>query len=310
MQAKVIIMFDFYTQNHILAEIAQDTKLDVNTVVVGIVIPRTGSLIFDDHYHLELIQSIARECGQKEYTVCLFLFHSRGNKKRLYSHLLRPGFCDGLIVSSSQVDDPLIPILMEQNLKFVTIGKQPDWPQVSYVGIDNERGAYKAVNHLIQQGYQRIATITGPQNIVAGIERRHGYLNALQDYGYAIDETLMIEGKFTESSGYASMKALLRQYPDAVFVASDTMALGALQAIREAGLSVPHDIALVGFDDIKTAVITSPPLTTIRQPINETGKIAVSLLLDMLENNKLPVHHKTLETELIIRQSCGFYLHQ
>lgn len=302
-------MFEIHNHNQVLSEVVQaDGHTDANTVVVGIVIPRTGSLIFDDHFHLELIQGITRECSKKEYTVILFLFHSHGSKHKLYTHLLQPGFCDGFIVTATQSDDPLIPILSENKLKFVAIGNQPDLSQFSYVGIDNEQGAFTAVNHLITQGYQRIATITGPQNMAAGVDRRRGYLNALIEHGYLLDEALVVEGQFTESSGYSSMKTLLQQQPDAVFIASDTMALGALQAINDAGLSVPYDIALVGFDDIKTAAITSPPLTTIKQPINEIGKIAVSLLLNTLERDNLPPQHKILDTELVIRQSCGSHL--
>ena len=300
-------MFEIQSPNQVLSQTDQaNIHADENTVVVGIIIPRTGSLIFDDHYHLELIQGIAEECNKKEYTVILFLFHSSENKEDLYTRLIQPGFCNGLIVSSStQPDDPLMPFLSKNEFKFVTIGKQPNLPQISYVDVDNEQGAYIAVNHLIKQGHQRIATITGPQNMAAGISRYQGYLNALKEHNLILDNDLVIEGQFTQNSGYDGMEALLPHQPDAVFIASDTMALGALQAINKAGLSVPHDIAIVGFDDIKTAAITSPPITTIRQPISETGKIAVSLLLDTLEKESSLPQHKILDTELIIRQSCG-----
>lgn len=281
---------------------------DENTIVVGIVIPRTGSLIFNDYYLIELIQGIAEECNKKEYTVILYLFHSRDNKQALYERLLKTGQCDGLIVSATHAEDPLFAVLTEKKFKFVTIGKQPDLPDISYVDVGNIHGAETAVNHLIHRGYTRIATINGPLDQVAAFDRQRGYLNAMRANNLPLDKNLIVEGHFTEHGGYQAMKELLNHQPEAVFIASDTMALGALMALEEVGLTVPEDIAIVGFDNIKTAQITSPPLTTIKQPINETGKIAVSLLLDILEKENKPPQHTLLETELVVRQSCGSQL--
>lgn len=142
-----------------------------------------------------------------------------------------------------------------------------------------QAGAREAVSHLLRLGRKRIATITGPLNMIAGVDRRDGYLAALRARGVSVDPHLIVESDFTEAGGYAAMQRLLAYKLDAVFAASDTMALGAL---REAGRRVPADVSLVGFDDMPFAARTDPPLTTVRQPIPRTGAMAAETLIDMV----------------------------
>jgi LacI family transcriptional regulator len=131
------------------------------------------------------------------------------------------------------------------------VGRPGHGEQLSFIDVDNVDGAHTAVTHLIRLGYRRIATITGPLNTPVGFDRRQGYLNALIERGRPVEESLLVEGDFTEVGGYVAMQRLLAQRPpEAVFVASDTMAMGALRALRNAGLSVPKDVAVVGFDDL------------------------------------------------------------
>jgi LacI family transcriptional regulator, galactose operon repressor len=162
-----------------------------------------------------------------------------------------------------------------------------------------------AVNHLIQLGRRRIGLITGPTTSTVGIDRKNGYLKALSDRRRAIDETLMVEGDFTEVGGYYSMQRLLPSRPDAVFAASDIMAIGAMRAAREAGLRIPADIAFVGFDDLPIATLSDVQLTTVRQPVVQFGAKAVEVLLDLIDNGIEPPRHILMETELVIRESCG-----
>jgi LacI family transcriptional regulator len=140
---------------------------------------------------------------------------------------------------------------------------------------------------------------------LAAEDRKQGYLNALQDRKVQVDESLIIRGDFTENSSYEAMQRLLRHEPDAVFVASDSMALGAFRALREAGKRVPDEVAVVGFDDMPQAATANPPLTTIRQPIQRAGVLAVEMLIDILENGADPPRRIVLPTELVIRASCG-----
>jgi len=158
---------------------------------------------------------------------------------------------------------------------------------------------------LIRLGYQRIGTITGVSTRTVSLDRKEGYIKALTERGRNIDESLIVEGDFTEAGGYYAMQQLLPNKPDAVFAASDIMAIGAMRAIREAGLRVPEDIALVGFDDLPLATMPEPRLTTIRQPVYQFGVKAVEILLDLIENGIEPPRRIIMDTELIIRNSCG-----
>lgn len=268
--------------------------------IIGLVIPRAVQSLFTDPYYPRLIQGIARACNANDYTLSLFLFHTADEEQKLYPRVLHKQLVDGVIVTGSQIDDPLLPKLIKNRVPFVMVGRPANRPEVSFVDVDNVIGAYSAVSHLARLGYERIATITGPLNTTVSLDRRQGYLDALNER-----EPLMAEGDFTEEGGYYAMQQLLPHLPDAILAASDTMAFGALRALREAGLSVPHDVALVGFDDLPTAAYSDPPLTTIRQPILRTGVEAIEILVDILTNGAEPARHIILTTELIIRASCG-----
>jgi LacI family transcriptional regulator len=272
--------------------------------IIGLVIPRAVQSLFTDPYYPRLMQGVAQACNANDYTLSLFLFHTEDEEQKLYPRVLRIGLIDGLIVSASQIGDPLISQLIDNCVPFVMVGRPNDLPGVSFVNVDNAVGVYTAISHLIRLGYKRIATITGPLNTTVGLDRRQGYLDALNDRNHSIDEGLIIEGDFTELGGYAAMQRLIPHQPDAVFIASDTMAFGALRALRETGLSVPDDIAVMGFDDLPTSALADPPLTTIRQPIRRVGAQAVETLIDILTNGPEPPRRIALATELIIRSSC------
>jgi len=134
-----------------------------------------------------------------------------------------------------------------------------------------------------------------------------GFREALRKHGASLDEDLIIEADFTEAGGYYAMQQLLTARPNAVFCASDMMAVGAMRAVSEAGLKIPGDIALIGFDDLPLAKRTDPQLTTVRQPIDQLGIEAVSILLDLINSGTEPPRRVILDTELIIRGSCGSY---
>jgi LacI family transcriptional regulator len=273
--------------------------------IIGLVIPRAMQSLFTDPYYPRLIQGIARACNANDYTLSLFLFHTADEEQKLYPRVLRTQLVDGVIVTGAQLDDPLLPQLIRNQVPFVMVGRPAGRPAVSFVDADNVVGAYSAVSHLARLGHERIATITGPLNVTVGLDRRQGYLDALNDRNLLINDALIAEGDFTEEGGYSAMQRLLPHEPDAVFAASDIMAFGALRALREAGLSVPRDVAVVGFDDLPAAAYSDPPLTTIRQPILRAGVEAVEILVDILQNGPEPARHVTLATDLVIRSSCG-----
>jgi len=201
--------------------------------------------------------------------------------------------------------DPLMDRLVESDLPLIFVGRPFQSENVSYIDIDNTDGAYNAVSHLIRLGYKRIATIAGSEQSTVGIDRKQGYVKALQDRDLPVDENLITESDFTEVGGYDAMVHLLSNKPEAVFAASDVMAVGAIRAVRNAGMVIPDDIAIVGFDDLPVAKMTNPALTTIRQPINRLGSTAVEMLIDMIQNGSKPHNRIILSTELVVRDSCG-----
>ncbi len=274
--------------------------------VIGLVLPRRTEALFNDPYFPRLTQGIAQACNDYDYTLALFLMQTAADEQKFYPRISRKGLLDGIIIQVGQIGNDLIARLLASDLPVVVAGRPMYHPEANYVDVENEQGAYTAVTHLLKLGYSRIATITGDLNTTAAVDRKIGYEKALQAHGLAIDDTLIVKGDFTEAGGYKAMQQLLPQRPDAVFIASDTMALGALQAIREAGLTVPNDIAIVGYDDLPPAVIAKPPLTTVRQPVHAFGVKAVEMLLDVIKNGPLPARHVVMETKLIIRQSCSW----
>lgn len=273
---------------------------------IGLVYPHSVSYFFTDPYYPHLTKGIAQACNQSNYTLALFLVDTKEGEEKIFTSVTRKGLLDGVLVQSGHHgDQEVIGKLIDAKIPQVVIGRPFRQDNVSYVDIDNINAAFNAVTHLIRMGYKRIGTITGPGQSTAGLDRKTGYLKALSERGLKMDGSLIVEGDFTENGGYYAMKKMLPAKPDAVFAASDIMAIGAMRAAREAGLNVPTDIAFVGFDDLPIATFSGVQLTTVRQPVAQFGAKAVEILLDLIENGINPPRHIVMDTELVIRESCG-----
>ena len=230
-----------------------------------------------------------------------------------YVRLIGEAHVDGMILAGVRLDDTQILELRPNNFPIVLWGQLPgsDLPSVD---IDNVQAARMAVEHLITLGHERIACVTNaPLQQPESVSRLEGYQRALQTHGIAYDESLVRYGDYEERSGYEALVDLLTLPlpPTAAFVASDVVALGALRAAASAGLRVPQDLALVGFDDIQFSQYLLPPLTTVRVPAREIGATAARMLLQLVQNGLgvlLPPASVLLETELVIRESCGAQL--
>ena len=278
---------------------------------IGLILPHSVSFFFTDPYYSHLTKGIAQACNQYDYTLALFLVASKKDEEVIFPRVSRRGLLDGVIIQSGHHGDQgIIGRMVDARIPFVVAGRPFRSDNVSYIDIDNVNAAYNAVGHLIRLGHQRIATITGPATSAVGIDRVEGYCKALVERGREVDETLIIEGDFTETGGYYAMQKLLSAHPEAVFAASDVMAIGALRAVRDAGLRVPEDIAIVGFDDLPIAAVSDAQLTTVRQPVVQFGAKAVEILIDLIENGLQPPRHIIMDTELVIRKSCGTILEQ
>ena len=172
---------------------------------------------------------------------------------------------------------------------------------------DNVAGGYLATRHLLDLGHRRIGYIGGPPHLSPVPDRSAGYCRALQEAGLPIDERLIVAGSFRDVGGYSGAQALLTlpAAPTAIFAGNDLMAIGALAAARDAGIAVPDDLSIVGFDDIHLAGYINPPLTTVAQPKYELGVIAAELLLARLAEPDLPPQRRLLQAQLVVRQSTA-----
>jgi len=278
--------------------------------ILGIVVSQTAAVFFDDPsaYFPMLIQGIAEVANQQNYSTLLWLGGSGEgeNHESFHRRVSHNHLADGLVLLSASASHALIARLVDTPAVFVTIERPHQFAeQVSYVSIDNVQAACTAVEHLIKLGRRKIAIITGPSFNTDSHDRVIGYQQAMEAAGLAVDPRWIVYGDFNTDNGQRAMKSLLPLGLDAVFAASDQIALGVLQTLREAGVCVPQDIAVVGFDDLPAATATNPQLTTIHHPVREKGVHATRLLLSLIEGSVSEPQQVLLPTDLVIRQSCG-----
>lgn len=280
------------------------------TRVICLLNVRRAASIFSDPFIPPLIQGVSEGCNEGEYFLLVSILQS-DQAAAFYRRLVRGRHCDGVIMLAGDAEAALLELLVADGTPYVLIGHHPRFPTLNSVNVANCEGARLAVAHLLRLGHRRIATITGRLDGSPGAERFEGYAAALQAAGGSVDPTFVVEGDLTCQSGYLAMRRLLSASgrPTAVFAADDAMAAGALRAIREAGLRVPDNVALVGFDDAPIATLTDPQLTSIRQPVYELGARAARLLISQLAGKELAPVQQCLPVELIVRQSCGALTH-
>ncbi|PGH41391.1 transcriptional regulator, LacI family [Micromonospora sediminicola] len=269
---------------------------------IALVMPEAATRVFsDDQVFPGIIRGAAQELEAADKQLVLMLAGSPAGHERVERYTTGR-HVDGVLFASLHGEDPLPGRLARLGIPVVCGGRPLDGGEVPYVDVDHEGGVATAVEHLIAGGRRRIATIAGPQDMVAGIERLLGYRTAVTRAGLP---ELVAFGDFTRESGAAAMRELLAADPelDAVFAASDLMAHAALRTLRGAGRRVPEDVAVIGFDDIETAAYTEPPLTTVRQPIVELGRSMTRQLLRIAAGEAVE-QALVLPTELVLRDSA------
>lgn len=277
--------------------------------LIGAIVPHTVPEVLSQPFYMMVLRGIAQQCQQNDYAVTIYFVNTDQEDKvaTVYPRIANIP-ADGFILTMVKSSDKLIPRFLEGNIPFVQIGRpllSAQWPTAQFVDVDNYLGASLAVEYLIQQGHRKIATIAAPQNMAAGVDRLKGYLDALQKAGLSTDPGWMHIGDFEPASGYAKMMKILDgpDRPTAVFVAGDGMTIGVYKALKERRLSIPKDIAVVGFDDNPESANSAPPLTTIRQPTIQLGERAAMLLLQMLSESPQKID-PILTPELIVRASA------
>ncbi len=224
-----------------------------------------------------------------------------------YVELARGHHADGLILSGPRADDTDLLNLHRDGYSLVLHGQLPG-TDVPSVDVDNVRGAMSAVRHLLGLGHRRIGIITNaPLTYISSRQRLEGYRQALEQAHLPYEEDLVKYGNYDEESGYTAVGELLalQEPPTAIFIASDMVAMGALRALYDRNLRVPQDVAIVGFDDITAARFITPALTTFHVPTFGLGWSAAELLIRIIEGDQPDQIHVLLNTELIVRESCG-----
>ncbi|MBB2748596.1 MULTISPECIES: LacI family DNA-binding transcriptional regulator [unclassified Microbispora] len=289
-----------------------ETGYIVNRNARSLVTQRTGSVVmvlsephekvFEDPNYSTTIRTAIRRLGERDVSLVIMLAGDDGDRERVVRYV-RGGHADGVLLMSTHAGDPLVDELESLRIPAVAcgavIGKENVIP---YAAADDREGARQMTRYMVEQGRRKIATITGPMDTPGGIQRLEGFADVL---GRKASRKLIEHGDWTQLSGESAMARLLERTPDldAVFVASDLMAAGALSTLRAAGRRVPDDVAVGGFDDSSVAATTHPPLTTIRQPLADVAEETVRLLLALVDGGG-PVDPVILPTRLIVRESA------
>jgi LacI family transcriptional regulator len=269
------------------------------THAIALIVPEDTTRFFGDPFFAAIVAGITGALRGSDYLLNLLIASDDPGDKM--TSFVRNGGVDGALIVSHHTSDAFIDRVADA-VPVVWGGRPVRIREGDYVvDVDNVAGSRAATRHLIETGRTRIATISGPITMVSSVDRVQGFRGALADAG--LSPFAEEAGDYSEASGAdAARRILAAGRPDAIFVASDLMARGALTALRAAGIRVPEDVALVGFDDSSVALSTDPPLTTMRQPMYAQGEAMAGVLLSRLAGRD-PAHTTILPTELVVRAS-------
>jgi len=269
---------------------------------VAFVLSEPQDRLFEDPVLSVLLRSCTQILGEQDRSLMLMLASNPDERARVL-RFVRGGHVDGVLLVSTHSGDPLAQQLHATGLPLVVCGRPLDAGlSAAYVAADDRGGARLMTQYLLDRGRQLIATVAGPKDTAGGQERLAGFRDVLG--ARAVDRAIVQAADFSIEAGRAAMTELLRNSPDldAVFVASDLLAVGALQALHDAGRKVPEDVLVGGFDDSAVASATRPPLTTVRQPLTQVAAEMVEVLLRLVEGR--PASSRVLTTELVRRESA------
>ncbi len=275
------------------------------TDAIALVVSEAESRLFADPFFAAIVRGIGAAMSERGFHMVIVLAQGMEAHDRVERYLMQ-GHVDGAVLMSLHGGDPLPVALARAGLPAAVIGRPPVGSSLPYVDADNRGGARMATEHLIAHGHRRVATIAGPLDMSAGQDRLEGYRDALTSARLRPAKALIGSGDFSEDGGERAMARLVARVPDldGVFAASDPMAAGALRALRRAGRHVPADVAVVGFDDAPLAQHTDPPLTTVRQPLDEMAGAAADLVIEQLAGHAERRAAVVVPATLVIRGSA------
>lgn len=272
---------------------------------IGLVIPGVA-----DMFYGRIVDGVDRAAYEAGFGLSLYLTH--GERRRELDALAQVSErrVDGLIVMARRIPNNVLLDLARQEIPLVLLEPQDLGLGIDSVRVDNRDGAYKAVRYLLDLGHRRIGFIAGPKGQRESLERWQGYRQALAEVGLPYQPELVQPGDYTEAGGAAAVQRWLQlgpaKRPTAIFASNDRSAIGAMAALQEAGVRVPEEISVMGYDDIAAAAYSRPAITTMRQPIEEMGATAARLLIDRLvRQRKSGWQEVLLKAELVIRESTA-----
>ncbi|MBL7068691.1 MAG: substrate-binding domain-containing protein [Candidatus Omnitrophica bacterium] len=273
---------------------------------MGLVIPKFDDM-FHTYYITEVIRSVCRSAGEFGLDVLLHLTHKRVNSKEITCELENLSSCSGVLFADMQENEKLLDALVKKQIPCIVMNYYDRALSAGCIAIDNKGGAIKAVDHMIALGHRRVATITGDLKTQVAIERLEGYKESMKKNGLTIEKDLIIEGDFSPGSARKGIEKIfsLDSYPTAIFISSDEMAFEAVKFLQKKRIKVPQDMSIMGFDDSWFATQCPVALTTVKQPLDQMGRLAVISLEKMISSKKKSAYEKrVLQTELVIRESC------
>ena len=274
------------------------------TDTLGFIIPTFGPR-FSDPFFSEFLAGIGNKASALGYDLLVSTRSPGEAELQAYRQIVQGRRVDGFILLRTRQQDPRIVYLAEAGVPFVAFGRTTDGLEFPFVDEDSSTGMRLVVEHLIGLGHRQIACLTPPQDLTFALYRMHGFRTAMETAGIPVDDTLIVQSDLTQRGGYEQTRQLLARGdpPTAIAACNDLMAFGAIRAAQERGLNVGIDIAITGFDDIPMAEHSTPPLTTVNQPIYKIGTMVCEMLIRLLRKETLGASQITLKPELIIRQS-------
>jgi LacI family transcriptional regulator len=287
-----------YTRNRAAAALRKGRVGLIDLVVVSL----------DTAYHLEVIRGVEECLEPTGFRMALSATHDQAKRERQWLAKVIDGSTDGAILVLADGHAAHLDRLRKRHIPFVVVDHRGELgADTPSVGATNWSGARVATEYLLSLGHRRIATISGRLALGCSRERISGYRAALEAAGVPVDPALIREGDFRSETGYRETCALLdlSEPPTAIFAGNDMQAVGAMNAVRRQGLSVPADVSIVGFDDLEIAALINPSLTTVRQPLAQMAAFAATMLLQLIAGEPLGSNRVELATELIVRESCA-----
>lgn len=297
------VALDLGYEPNLIARQLQKRRTDT----LALILPTLGPRLSDPFFS-EFLAGVGNEATQEGFDLHVSTRSPGDEEKEAYLRNIRSRRVDGFIIVRTRRYDDRISILREHNIPFAAFGRIEGDNDFPLVDEDSELGIKLVVDHLIELGHTRLACITAPSNLMLAHYRLRGFISALERHGLPVDKSLIIEGDFTQRTGWSVGGVLLDRPkpPSAIVACNDLMALGAISAAQERGLVVGRDVSISGFDDIPSAEHAHPALTTVHQPVEQIGAMVCRMLIKVIRGETLQEPQVILQPSLVIRQSSGY----